>query len=103
MDLVLVGVVSCIVSAFFCMLFAFALHTFRMRDVNLLYARVESLEMALRGEKGRSARAEKAERQSAAMAEAAAMLQTGQQPQDILKTLIAKYPDVAADMAKKAI
>lgn len=58
----------------------------------------------IRGEaskRGVDARVEKAARMNAAVIEAAQMLQEGKKPEEILKALIPKYPDVAMDLVKK--
>lgn len=51
--------------------------------------------------KGVEVKAEKEERMSMAIAEAAALLKAGQQPPDVMKALLPKYPDVAMQLVKK--
>jgi len=100
-DLVQLGIVSSIVSAVFCIVAASVLHNFRMRDVSILEARVNSLEMALRGEKGRAIRGENQEAEAALMAKVAAGVQSGKPIGDVLKEALASDPGTAMRLAKK--
>lgn len=100
-DLVLLGLVSCAVSAIVCIIAAIIVFNLRSRDVEGLYAKVESIDMAQRGATGRNVRAEKAERMNSAMFEAMTMYKEGKPIQDILKEVGGKYPDVAIALASK--
>ena len=58
----------------------------------------------VRGEaskRGIEAKVEKTERMNAALVEAAQLLQDGKKPEEIVKLLLPKYPDVALDLVKK--
>lgn len=101
MDLVLLGIVSCIISAFVCILAALVSHTIRNRDVNVLSKKVESLEMAYRGGIGTSKREEQAARAEEAMAKAVMLIKEGKAPIEAIKEVAVAYPDVAMKMAKK--
>lgn len=61
----------------------------------------KSLIRAQSSQRGVDARVEKAERMNAAVVEAAQLLQEGKKPDEILKALVPKYPDVAMDLVKK--
>jgi len=100
--MVLLGIIA-IFSGFFSVLVGLALMYFRDFRIARLEKAVDSIYHTQASALGVAKRNEKAERQSMAMAEAAALLQSGSDPKEILKTLVAKYPDVAADMAKKVI
>jgi hypothetical protein len=62
-----------------------------------LEARISSLE-ARRGREGLTAANDRLE---SAITEAAALYQSGTKPEEILKTLLPKYPDVALKLGKK--
>lgn len=66
-----------------------------------LERRITSLENKEKSIKGVAARQEKAERINMAMAEAVALQQSGTDIKDIVKTIAAKYPDIAFDLMKK--
>jgi len=90
-------------SGIFSVLVGLALMYFRDFRLSRLEKAVDTIYHTQASALGVAKRNEKNERQSMAMAEAATLLQTGAEPKEILKTLVAKYPDVAADMAKKVI
>lgn len=70
--------------------------------LNLLDTRVDSLEAYCRGMGGNAKIAERKERENAAMAELALMMQDPKADKGtIIKTMIGKYPDVAFALAKK--
>lgn len=102
-DFMLLGLVSCAVSAVVSIIAAMVSHVIRNRDFYQLRREFESLDMSVKGYAGRNSRQEKAERQASAMAEAAALLQAGKKPDEIMKALLPKYPDIALDLAKKHI
>jgi len=78
------------------------LHNFGLnRRISALENRVYREEQKERGAKGNAAQAAAKEREGLAIAEAAAMLQTGAELQDVLKTIGAKYPDVAVGLLKR--
>ena len=66
-----------------------------------LERRVTSLENSIKGSRGASAREEKEERMSLAIAEGAALLQGGMTLQEAAKQLLPKYPDIAGKLAKE--
>jgi xanthine dehydrogenase iron-sulfur cluster and FAD-binding subunit A len=66
-----------------------------------LEERLLTLDSRSRGEKGNSAQAQLKERETMALTEGFAAIQAGQNVQDVLKALAAKYPDVAASLLKR--
>lgn len=52
---------------------------------------------------GYTAKREKSERQSAMMLEFAQAMQSGAKIEDVIKTIGAKYPDIAMDLVKKGL
>jgi len=104
-DLIVLGVLTTVISAFVCVLAALITHTIRNRDVNDIYRKMESLEMLIRGNLGNQARAAKAERMEAAMLEAGQIMQNVDivdKKAELIK-LAGKYPDIAMQLAKKYI
>lgn len=75
-----------------------------------LSARVDGLEarfhrmhnQSISGD-GTAVKNQKAERMSQAVAEAAALMQSGKKPEEALKEIAAKYPDVALDVIQKTM
>lgn len=102
-DLVILGMLTTIISAFVCVIAAFVTHSIRNRDVNALYSKIESLEMMIRGNIGNQTRAAKAERMEAAMLEAGQIMQDPNitDKKAALIQLAGKYPDVALSIGKK--
>lgn len=101
MDLVILGLVSGFTALLVSSVAAYVLHERRNKDVNNLAARVESLEMSIRGAMGRANRAENDAETQAAIAEAMALIQSGKAPMDVLKELAPKYPKAIMNLAKK--
>ena len=103
MDLLVLGIIASIISAFIGILTALLLHNIRNRDVSKLGARVESLEMGQRGQIGRDNRALYQEELESAMVEAAAILKDDKitDKKAALIQIAAKHPNVALKMAKK--
>ena len=66
------------------------------REVNRLYHLIA-------GEAGNVARVQKNERMNAALVEAAALFKEGKKPEEILKELLPKYPDVALQLGQKGL
>ena len=71
------------------------------RRLTALEGQMVSTIKAAAGAKGASAQAERKGQLLAVAAEAAQMIKDGGQVGDVLKTLAAKYPDVAMDLASK--
>ena len=102
-EIVILCIVTSLISS---VLMAFFLRWIGERGVNhrvtLCETQIDSLIQAVRGQMGNAKIAEKRERESLAMAEAATMLQDPTADKaKIIQTLLAKYPDVAASLAKK--
>jgi len=104
-DIVLLGLLSCVISSTVCIICALIVRSIRDRDVNTLYGRVESIEMHIRGGIGNQKRAEKAERMQMAMVDAAHIMKDEKitDKQQALLALALKYPEIALDMIKKGI
>jgi len=102
-DLVMLGILSTIISAIICVICAWIVLGIRMRDVNSLYIRIESLENSIKGQKGNSVKAEKSERMQEALAKGMLLLQQGKKPEEIVKELGVTHSDVLVDVAKKQL
>lgn len=98
-------VASCIVGSFVGGLVIGAVKNWKMdMDVASHEARIKRLEMALISGQGVDARRDKAERMSSAMAEVAAAMANPEnkgKEGEIIKSVAAKYPDVALTVASK--
>jgi hypothetical protein len=68
--------------------------------LNNLLRRIESLENSIKGSKGAAARQRNEERMSEAIAEGAALVQSGASIQEVAKQLAPKYPDIAGKLLK---
>lgn len=95
-----------IVSAFFGGLvgaFGFGIfHNYALdRKVVALEARAERIEKSYIGAKGNASQAQANERFEMAVGEALTAIQGGAQPQEVLKEVGKKYPDVALRLVKK--
>jgi len=103
MDLVILGIISCIVSAVMSLVAGLGLHYLRNRDVTRLYGRVESLEKANYGATGRAKREENNEEMEAALGEAAAIMANPEvkDKQAALIQLGLKHPTIALKLAKQ--
>jgi len=66
-----------------------------------LERRVERLENTLKSANAVGTREARADRMGAAIAEAATMFGQGKKPDEILKELVPKYPDVGLELIKK--
>lgn len=75
---------------------------FRMMQIDSLEARFKRLSNDLMSQDGVVSRHAQTERMSAAVAEVAAAIQAGKKPEDALKEVAVKYPDVAAKILQKA-
>jgi hypothetical protein len=64
---------------------------------------LKSAKNTIYGMKGREKQTEMNERMEEAISEAIIMYQSGKEPEEILKTIGAKYPDVAGKLLKKHI
>ena len=109
MEIDIILLTTALLSATFSLIFAMLLHYLRSRDferrikgvetdVDAINADLDSLDMALRGKKGREVRAEKDARKSEAMAEAFALMQQGKKPEEIIAMLAPKYLDVGLEL-----
>lgn len=77
-------------------------HNFALN--NRLYAlegRVENAKMTFMANRGNASQAQAREREEAAMLEAVTLLKDGQKFEEVVKTVGAKYPDVAMRLMKK--
>lgn len=90
-----------VVTAVFTVLWRYIMDFRRDRRISDLENACYVLEQKFASSKGVSARNEKQARQTQAMTEAMAMIQSGKAPADVLKELAPKYPDVAQDLLKQ--
>ena len=100
-DILLLGVVSSLVAVATSVVAALVSHQLRNKDVDALYGRIESLDMAIRGAQGRINRGAANEEMEQAIGEALAGLQSGQPPAEVIKAVVAKHPTTALALAKK--
>jgi len=100
-DLVLLGLLSTFVSAIISIISVVIAFSFRSRDVNDLYRKVESLEMSIRGQLSGNARAEAKAQEEAFMVQAAAILKGEGSMQEKIQKVIATDPGMAMKLAKK--
>ena len=68
-----------------------------------LEAELRDLRMAAKGARGNIAQEQKKEQLEAAMMEAVSMFKEGSKPEEIIKSLVTKYPGVAMQLAKKGL
>jgi hypothetical protein len=101
MDLLVLGIVTSIISILIGIICGMVSHVIRNKDLGMLIAKVDHIEMTRLSEKGANVRNEKRERTNMAMAEAAALYQSGKKPEEIMKELLPKYPDIALELVKK--
>lgn len=112
MEIDIILLTTALLSATFSLIFAMLLHYLRSRDferrikgvetdVDAINADLDSLDMALRGKKGREVRAEKEERKQEAMSEAMTLFAQGKKPEEILAILGPKYLDVGLELLLK--
>lgn len=102
-EIVLLCIVTSVLSSVF---MAFFLRWIANRAVEsrlaLCETNIDSLIQAVRGKLGNEKMAAQKEREAAAMAEAAMLLQAPDADKGkVIQTLISKYPDVAMSLAKK--
>jgi len=71
--------------------------------IEQLETEVKSWRMTEKQQRGQLVREKNSERTDAAMMEFAQAVQAGQKPEEIIKALIPKYPDVAMRLAKKGL
>lgn len=64
-------------------------------------SRLESMENSVKGSAGRAVSMAKQERMQGAMLEAMQAFKEGKKPEEIMKEIGLKYPDVALDLGKK--
>jgi hypothetical protein len=106
-DLMLILGLNCVLSGVFSVMFAFIVGYVKDNSLSRRMTEVEhdfdKLVDTMNSKSGVSAKAEKKERTQMAMAEAMVLFQSGKPKEDIFKELLAKYPDVAMDMAAKGI
>jgi len=104
-DQLIIVYIACF-SALFTLIFGLLMSFLRTRAfehrLSELEQHVIGLEGSVRGQVSNAKNVEKKERESAAMAELAILLQDPKADKGaIMKTMIGKYPDVALSMAKK--
>jgi len=102
-DLVVLGIVSCLCAATVSIVAALVSHNMRNKDVANLYARVDSLEMAARGALGRANRDINKAEMEEALAQAAAVMANPEikdKQAELLKIGLS-HPNVALNLIKK--
>jgi len=75
--------------------------TARFEDLQEMVRELKSAGMGVKSAMGVSAKQQNQEELEAAMGEAVLMLKEGKKPDEILKTLLPKYPQVALRLAKR--
>ena len=74
-----------------------------MEENEDLEAELLSCQNTMRSVEGNKAKRDKAERQQAMMLEFAQAMQSGENIENVIKTLGAKYPDIAMELVKKGL
>jgi hypothetical protein len=106
-DLLLLLACNTLISGLLTLIFALVMSYFRdlslTRRMTILEQEMDEFVQVQSGRLGASVKAEKKERTQMAMAEAMVLFQSGKPKEEIFKELLAKYPDVAMDLAAKGI
>lgn len=100
-DVIVIGISSIVGGAMGAWLYNVWRNWALNRRVTALEGVVERIDNKVRGAKGNEAQAERKVQLLAVAGEAAGMLKEGGELGTVIKTLAAKYPDVAMDLAAK--